>query len=380
MDRKLVTVRTVAEIHPIEGADFIEMAVVDGWQCVVKKGEFKVGDKGVYFEIDSFLPAEDERFAFLEKNFITWEGHYGARIRTIRLKKQISQGLLLPLVQFPEAISQETLDGLGVIKWEGTESSEGNQKPRKEKTWLQKLVYKIAKKARHRTFKPLFDWLEGKYPNWFKNAPNGFPAFIPKTDEERIQNIFNRIKLEEENNPSDWEVSIKLDGSSMTVYHNNGKVGVCSRNIELDERDGGNFWDTAKDCGLTRALDTYGRNIAIQGELMGPGIQGNRENLKTFAFYVYKIYDIDGKCFLSTDERYEVLDDLGTVGEASVEHVPILSEHKSFSEFPTIAHLLQYAEGPSINASKREGLVFKRMDGGRSFKVISNSYLLKHGE
>lgn len=381
MTRELVTVRAITEILPIEGADLIELAVVDGWQCVVKKGEFKVGDKGVYFEIDSFLPASDNRFEFLEKNFINWQGHYGARIRTIRLKKQISQGLLLPLSSFPDlnpVSLRDFSDQLGVKKWEREEAIEqGPKRPKKKglKAW----VYKIAKKARYTSLAPLFNWLEGRFPEWFRIAPDGFPSFIPKTDEERVQNIFNRLKAEDENGEFTWEQTIKLDGSSMTVFHNKGKTGVCSRNLEIDIRDGGNFVETAKSGGWLDDLQELGRNVAVQGELMGPGIQGNRESLKTFDFYVYKVYDIDAKRYLTPDERYDFMA-LAMLNRVDIQHVPIIDQCFKLSSINSVADLLELAEGPSLNAAKREGLVFKRNDGKRSFKVISNSYLLKHGD
>ncbi len=384
MTRELVTVRTISDIQPIEGADRIELAIVDGWQCVVNKGEFKIGDKGVYFEIDSFLPASNPAFGFLEKNFTTWRGHHGVRIRTIKLKKQISQGLLLPLFPAFHFLSTrpdaDLAFELKVLKWERGEVVEGAPR-RPKKKGLKAWVYKVAKKARYTTLAPIFLWLEGRFPEWFKIAPEGFPDFIPKTDQERIQNIFNRVKREDDSlgNAFTWEKSIKLDGSSMTIFHNKGRSGVCSRNLELDIRDGGNFVNTAKSTGWYDALDKMKMNVAVQGELMGPGIQQNREGLKTFNFYVYDVYDIDAKRYLTPGGRIEFMSTMAKLG-VQTQHVPILDSHFNMSSVNSVADLLELAEGPSINAQKREGLVFKRSDGIRSFKVISNSYLLKHGD
>lgn len=120
--RKLATIRVANTISPIEGADAIEAVRVDGWTCVSKKGEFKVGDKGVYFEIDSFLNGDDERFQFLFKQFITFKGKKGARLRTMRIRGQLSNGLFLPLEKFPELkeleVGTDVTESLGVIKWE----------------------------------------------------------------------------------------------------------------------------------------------------------------------------------------------------------------------------------------------------------------------
>lgn len=120
--RKLASIRVANAIKAIEGADAIEAVGVDGWFCVAKKGEFKLNDKGIYFEIDSFLPASDERFAFLGKQFINFNNNLGARLRTIRLRGQLSQGLFLPLDKFPEfadlEIGADVTEQLNIDKWE----------------------------------------------------------------------------------------------------------------------------------------------------------------------------------------------------------------------------------------------------------------------
>jgi RNA ligase (TIGR02306 family) len=160
MKRKLMTIRTVSNLIPIEGADFVELAQIDGWQCVVKKGAFRVGSYGMYFEIDSFLPASDKRFSFL-KNKTAFEGEEGYRIKSMKIKGMLSQGLLLPLEDFnlitylrKESLQryiddrEDFAEMFGVKKWE----------------------------------KPLALNMLGK-------VRGIFPFFIPKTDQERIQNI-----------------------------------------------------------------------------------------------------------------------------------------------------------------------------------------------
>lgn len=366
MSRKLATVRRVSQLHPIEGADLIELAIVDGWQCVVKKGEFAVGDLGVYFEIDSFLPSIDERYAFLEPKFIKWEGKVGARIKTMKLKGQLSQGLLLPAREFPEvAALMSNLDlvstpiedfdlteTLGIEKWE----------------------------------KPLPACLGG-------TARGNFPSFIPKTDQERVQNIRD---LFEDWGHHTFQETTKMDGSSMTVYYvakdsriyeQNAKPdadgnmpdelsGVCSRNLDLVETQGNQFWITARENQIIEKLRALGRNLAIQGELCGSGIQSNFEKFPegVHDFFVYDVWDIDHQQYLSPTETHALADQLG------LKHVPVHGYIVLNDVGQTIGQILDRAEGQGINGAKREGIVFKHVESGFSFKAISNSYLLKHGE
>jgi RNA ligase (TIGR02306 family) len=324
--RKLVTIRTVAEVLPIPGADKIELARVDGWQCVVKKGEFAPGAQGVYFEIDSWLPSNDTRFGFLEKQFRKNHiGELGARIRTIKLRGQLSQGLLLPVSDFPElcaAANEDLAPLIGVSKWEP----------------------------------PMPACLAGV-------ARGNFPYFLRKTDQERVQNIPHYLE-----DPALYEVTVKLDGSSMTVYNNDGQFGVCSRNLDLTETDGNTFWSVARAYGLPMKLAKFG-NIAIQGELIGEGIQANHERIAGHDFYVFDVFDIARQEYVSPQVRYAIVTELG------LRHVPVVDHAATLPR--TVAECLAAAEGENlINGTQREGIVFKRLDGQRSFKAISNTYLL----
>ena len=349
MTRKLVTVKQVTELRPIPEADAIECAIIGkGWPVVVKKGEFKVGDSGVFFEVDSFLPIADERFGFLAKNKITWMDKEGIRIRTIRLRGQLSQGLFMPLSSFPEVTEiltnsftkiddMDFTEALGIEKWEP--------------------VIPAA--------------LAGQ-------VKGPFPSFIPKTDQERIQNLVDEVFNTPENAEAEYEISVKLDGSSMTAYFRDNELGVCSRNLELkinDENKDNAFVRTFRNSGLMDAFLRVGRNIAVQGELMGPGIQGNREQLKELHLFVFEIYDIDEGRYLSAEEREEMLFILKNEGFTGSE-VPIIAR-KAKLPFKTLDELLMFAEGPSLKHAIREGLVYKRADGKFSFKTISNLYLIK---
>lgn len=341
--RRLATIRTIAELNPIPGADAIECATVDGWNVVVKKGEFAVGDLAVYFEIDSWLPASNPAFAFLMSKSSEYQGVPGTRLRTIRLRGQVSQGLLLPLATFDihphiAELVEDLTDVFGILKWE----------------------------------RPMSANLGG-------TARGNFPSFIPKTDQERIQNIYGRVvhhyadKL--------FEVSVKLDGSSMTVYRKDEDVGVCSRNLDLTETEGNSFWKAARDQKLIEAMQAYGLNLAVQGELIGEGIQGNPEGLAGRRMYIFDIYNIDSERYLLPCERAIVVTHLQELG-ADVTQVPLVPGIFKPSDFESIGDMLKFAEGKCSIGGKneREGLVWKELNSDFSFKTISNKFLLKGGD
>jgi RNA ligase (TIGR02306 family) len=335
--RALATIRRAGENSPIPDADLINATHVDGWVCVTKKNEFKPGDLGVYFEIDSFLPGTDSRYSFLEKNFITWNGKVGARIRTIKLKGQIAQGLFLPFGIFPELASfsegEDVTNVLGVEKWEP----------------------------------PIPTQLAGEVTGALRSS-------IPVTDEERIQNLVEQIKNEIAGKT--FEKTIKLDGTSMTVFSENGFEGVAGRNWELRETETNTLWGVAKKAKLIQALKAYGKNIALRGELIGEGIQENNEKIKGHDFYLFNIWDIDNYRYVSPEERDNMVKELTFLG-AVIKQVPD-EGFVTFNENVTVEEILALADGKSLFAQNREGIVFKRIDGYFSFKAISNWYLLKH--
>ena len=368
--RKLVSIREISEVLPIEGADAIELVKVDGWQIVSKKGEFQKGDFCVYFEIDSFLPV-NEKFEFLRKSSFRKDatGNEGFRLRTIKLRKQLSQGLVLPVSEFIEEIKMnfhpqftgtnneiQSLLDIDITEWLGVSKYEAPQPP-----------------------------------NMHTNAKGNFPYFIPKTDQERIQNLWKEYKRDY--NDIEFEVTLKLDGTSATYFYNEGKLGVCSRNLELkfDEETDLEKTDVNRDTyisvgvrqGIFKGLKMLGKNLAIQGEIIGEGIQGNKDKINGQSFYIYDIFDIDQKRYLTVNERVALL--ISTKQDyldISLFHIPIHELGVKLSEFNTLEDLLKYADGKSLNSEIREGLVFKSMSlvNGRpiSFKVISNEFLLKY--
>ena len=349
--RKLATVRRVSEVRPIPNADNIELAVVDGWQCVVKKGEFTVGELVIYCEVDTVLPVHPDyeflrQYGYVQRDWLP--NGEGFRLRTLKLRGQVSQGLLLPLSKgfrhdgncemWYEG--KEVTHLLGAVKWEP----------------------------------PVPAQLAGM-------AKGSFPSYIPKTYQERVQNLVGVLFTTDLVVDYLWEATLKLDGCSCTFYHRDGEVGACSREINFKlEQEGNVFVDMFHQLDLGTKLPGYG-NIAIQGELMGPGIPrsgGNREGLHRCQFYVYDVWDIDGSYYLPKGKRDAIIEALGLLS------VPVIHPGATLQELgcDTLEGMLQYADRRSINHEVAEGVVFKNVCGSigaapYSFKCISNRYLLR---
>ena len=236
--RKLVTIRKVDEIRPIMGADCIETAIIDGWTCVVQKGTFKVGDHGVFFEIDSLLPLDNQAFAFLNTINATCsekktfpDGRPGYRLRTKKIRNQLSQGLFLPLSCL-EKIDLSTL--FDVLIYEPDESKS--------------VLYQTGLKK--------------------------FPAQISPTEQERIQNIPLSLV-----NGRFFEVTEKLDGTSCSCYNIDGVVGMCSRRFDITDtlqtsHPNGPYKYIWEHYHLATQLASF-QNIVLQGEIVGPKVQKN---------------------------------------------------------------------------------------------------------
>ena len=334
--RNMATIRKIDALHPIVGADAIECAVVGGWTCVVKKGEFNVGDRAVYCEIDSWIPHEIAPFLSRGNFPRVYNDVKGERLRTVKLRGQLSQGLLLPLEPTCANIESELFEGLdvslplGIVKWE----------------------------------RPLNAQLAGQ-------AKGNFPSVIPKTDQERVQNLKSEV-AQAITDGLQFEVTEKLEGSSMTVYLIDGVFGVCSRNLDLKETDDNTFWQVARRDGIEDKMWVIpGGDFAIQGELIGPGIQGNIYKLSKPEFRVFDVYNISDGYYLIPSNRREFIKVMGLL------HVPVISTYEDLG-VGTMEELLLRAEGPSAitPTQEREGVVFKQVNGGMTFKAISNKYLL----
>ena len=336
--RKLASIQAIKALEPIEGADAIEKATVLGWQLVVKKGEFKVGDMAVYCEIDSLMPDKPE-FEFLKPR--------GMRVKTIRLRGQISQGICFPLSilpsDFPILEDSDVTDILGIIKYEP----------------------------------PIPAFLSGI-------MKGKFPSFIPKTDETRVQVL---QKVLDKYVGEKCYVTEKLDGSSATYYVKNGEFGVCSRNLELLEDDENSFWKVAKDLQIESKMRQTGKNIALQGELVGEGIQGNKLKLKGQTVKFFNAFDIDKFEFLNFEDFEKLLNDL------DLPIVPVIDrEYLLENDIDAIVKKSiikskicpdAYVEGIVIRpyTEKIDTLLSDNSSNSRvSFKAINPEFLLKYGE
>lgn len=345
----------IKEVSPIPGADAIECATVGGWKVVIKKGEFRPGDLAIYCEIDSWIPHALAPFLSKTEPKI-YNNVAGERLRTVRLRGQLSQGLLLSgticetglMVRQHNSVMQHIFqEGDDLTEWLGIQK------------WEAPVPVELAGQV------------EGV-----------FPSFIPRTDEERCQNLVDDIFVK--HHDTRYEVTLKLDGCSFTGFYYNGKPGVCSRNWEIKINDvnaNNTLVKTFISSGLMQSLGTIGKNIAIQAELMGPGIQKNREKLSAHCIYIFNIYDIDNAAYLSPADRRQVVSLIYQHGTDPniVKQAPVVADNVSLSDLgiDNVDSLLTYAEGKSINHPVREGLVYKSVIGDFSFKAVSNSYLLK---
>ncbi|MBC8044285.1 MAG: RNA ligase (ATP) [Rhizobacter sp.] len=329
MKRKLASVQRIKSLEPIEGADAIEKATVLGWQLVVKKGEFQAGDLCVYCEIDSLMP-DKPPFEFLKPRAM--------RIRTVRLRGQISQGICFPLSMLPpDAEINEDADVtemLGIVKYEP----------------------------------PVPESLTG-------TAKGGFPSFIPKTDETRVQ-VLQEMLSKYKGTPC--YVTEKLDGTSVTFFIKDGVFGVCSRNLELLETSESVPWKIARQLNIETKLRALNRNLALQGELIGAGVQGNKYKLKTQAVFFFTAFDIDAYRFL------DYADFAAMMKHLELQSVPIAST--AFELTDDIDELVSLSVARSqLNAAVwREGVVIRPLQektdmmGRVSFKVINPEFLLKY--
>lgn len=357
-ERKLVSIRTISDIKPIIGADRVELASIDGWRCVVLKGDCEVGQNVLFFETDSALiNVSDPRFGFLQRCHKSWKiGNVVVgecyHIKTIKLAGQISQGLVLPIEQFKDEIELVNKGNISLCKCLNVHHFDDVQTEMNIRL--------------------------GKSPN--QQARGSFPAVVPKTDEERIQNC---IELFDNCKDMPFEVTMKLDGSSMSVgyspsYYPDDPYFVCSRNLCLKDGDD-HFNRIARLYNLKNILYKHyefsGDELCIQGELVGPSINGNRDKLNDFDYFVFRVRNITKDCWLEPTERNEFCRSNG------LRHVPVLSGNMfAFNEFGDVESIVAFTnQFKTANHNPIEGLVFKSLDGNTSFKVLNPLYLLKNG-
>lgn len=345
--RKMATIQRIAEVKAIPKADKICAYRVGGWWVVDSVGKYAVDDLAVFCEVDSWMPHSLAPFLCKNELVRQFNGVLGERLRSIKLRGQLSQGLLLPV----SCIEQDGVDGQEFPFIEGSDVSE---------------ILNIQK------------W-EAPIPAQLAGQVKGsFPSFIRKTDQERIQNLTEELARwstsGEDWDLCTWEITEKLDGSSMTVFVNRDESGVCSRNLNLIEDQNNSFWKVTRREKLLDKILSTNRNYAFQGELIGEGIQGNPYGITGQEFFLYDIFDIDAQEYIRPLERHMLCEFL------DIKHVPIIDTF--FVTTANVDAILEKADGVSKlnDKTNREGLVFKCNDSGDSFKAISNKFLLNGGE
>lgn len=381
--RTLASIKTVNQINPIEGKDRIALAIIDGWSVIIQKDQFNVGDKCVYVEIDSVLPERPE-FEFLRKRDF--------RIKTLKMAGVLSQGICFPLSLF-ETFGTVIKDDSGKITGlipkelsyakvfftEGSDVTKLLGIKQYERTMDIEPEQKEAKNTKH-------------YPEflmrmkWFrklvlpKKEYRGFPTFISKTDETRIQNAPHMLMDKRE-----YVATEKVDGQSGTFclvkknkllpfMKDRYEYMVCSRNNRLFQKDSSSFWSVSDRYDIRKQLEKMiGNNkwIAIQGECIASNVQGNKYKVNKPDLYVFNVIFPSGR--------------IGSVAAADLCHqygfkfVPIIDAHYTLPD--TVNEVLDYAHGTSqLYDTLREGIVFRSQDGSRSFKAVDPLFLIKHDE
>lgn len=384
--RKLATLQQIEALVPIEGADKIEKATIKGWNIVVGKGLYQKGSWVVFHEIDAaFRVGQEPYHSDLEaRGTKECQLENGAVIKayvikSIKLRGVVSQGYCVPLTSYSLPVQQkfhknlkkdfDVTQLLDVLKYEKPEVAEPAVKEKPPKGKFNLFKFKARK------------WLERHIPTLFKPAPKekGFPTWIKKTEAVRIQNYVDEM-YEKYQTGTLFNVSYKIDGSSITAAKKDKKLYACSRNLSKNIKETTNSF-VRNSLIIHDKLKKVKGDYCLQGELVAPNIQSNFENVKQEEVYIFSMWNI---------EKQQLVNPLEVVNyckQYNIPHVPILHEAVTLKElFPNItskeellAELLKYAEGPSgLNGKYREGLVYKEcVDGYLPIKTISNSYLLK---
>jgi hypothetical protein len=347
----LASVQRIESLSPIVGADIIEKATVLGWELVVKKGEYNVGDLTCYIQIDTVVP-ETPEFEFLrQRNF---------RVRTIKLRNQISQGLLVPLPKGNWKVGDDLTDVIGVKKYEKPDNNPGlYEKIPKKSSFLQKFKFNVLYKL---------------FPSLRKKLRSDFPKHLVSiTDEPRIQNM---PQVLESHKGKEFIVSYKLDGSSITIIHDRflgkSRFRVCSRRFELHDKEN-DWYKVFKTTNFEKHIKTLvgfynTNNIIVQGEAIGK-FNGNHHNLKQNEIRLFNIY-VNGK-------RINQKEFKGVCETFDIPYCPVLGVVELNH---TMEEILKMSELPDILNPKTnlEGLVWRCVEDNLSFKVINNNYLLKN--
>ena len=401
-ERELAYVVLIDGIEPIPGYDRVETAIVGGWHVIVQKDQFKVGDPAIYFEIDSKVPSDRECFAFLEKRKY--------KIKTLKMCKTISQGLLMHAEDFGwkngldadgHALIYDPKDNSRIWYVDGEDrfltkelgvtyaEEEDNQRkaPSADK------YKKMAQRHPNIFKKPWARWLMKR--EWGrklmfmffgkkKDKRGGWPSWVSKTDEERIENMPWILA----DKSATWIATEKIDGSSTTFTMRKGKFGklefyVCSRNVCFDSIDKPCYYDTNIYWEMAQKYDMYNvlkaimelmpqlEWVTIQGETFGEGVQKNNYDMKCHDFMAFNLITSDKGRWNSNDMKFLL------ENHYHVPCVPILDSN--FKMPDTVEELRAYVNGETstVNQKMKEGVVFRSLDGVKSFKCVSPEYLLK---
>jgi len=357
--RKLASIKKISSIQPIEGKDRIGLATVDGWQVIVQKSEFQEGGLCVFCEIDSVVPEKPE-FEFLRKN--------NFRIKTMKMAGCVSQGICFPLSILPPKkrgdyiLEEDVTDVLGITQYEPTQDKDPvPQQPRKKyPKWLMR-----------------FPWFRALVLP--KKTKGGFPPFISKTDEIRIQNCPAFLT-----DKRPWVATEKIDGQSGTfalVRHkrpwplkDSFEYIVCSRNMRLGSPDNSSYWQVSERYKIENVLrNMIGDRpwIAIQGECIAPKVQGNKYKVTEPDLYVFNVLYPTGR--LGSQLGKSMMEQHG------LKFVPIVGTAVFLPD--TVNEVLEMAHGDSaLGNTIREGIVFRSQDGKQSFKAVDPIFLMKYNE
>jgi len=388
-NRKLASVQAIEALDPIPGADKIEVATILGWKCVVAKADgFKVGDKVVYIEVDSVLPVA-QWSAFMAPR------HY--RVKTIKLRGQVSQGLVFPLSILFDYVTADTM-----VKARAGDDLTAVLGVTKHDPEAERERAEVFQKRRSGTLRWLlrFRWIRALAG--VQRARRGaWPEWIEKTDEVRLQSnprLFDRLACAPP--PADAReypdmgrgvyATEKLDGQSATYFMRRRcrrffadrfEFGVCSRNLCRPHRDGSTYWRMEERYAVEKVMRLYMdkhslTTLVLQGEIVGPGVQGNRYKLPALDLYLFNAV-LNGRK-LNPSETLLVANDCHM---KSVPCWALLYVCQGDTDRP-IDRMVEYAIGSSLitPSVSREGIVVRDRRMTVSFKVLNPEYLLKYGE
>lgn len=335
--RKLASIEVIDKIEPIQGADFIEKVTVNGWNVVVSKSDkFKVGDKVIFIAEGSLLPPKIEFLFLKDKNY---------EVKPIKLKKQVSQGLVLPLSYLARdfKVGEDVTNELGI-------TYKYDDKPCSFKEKLLNF--------------PLIKYFYSKFYAENEPIPEKVKQNVYLTHlDENYKDVFETYKK----NP--FFVTEKLEGCDVTYFDNDLGFGVCSKNIWLRKEDNSCYWEVAHRFGVEEALKVLkkffgAKNVLIRGTIIGSNIQGNKYKISGYDLYIYEItfddYTVSPKGLKTFCNRFKFKD---TPQITNTYYLP-----------PNISTLKRFAKGKSkINSDvQRKGILLLDRISNTYIKVSAN--------